>query len=127
MPRKSRQRSTIPGRVRDTTADGLYIQISEYNRTTETQGLQHVTMLDFAPPALAPFQQRLLELERELAYPVVERGRLIRRGLNDAALWKTLAKRLRTEGAGDVHWRDIEGMLIECERVLRLREAAGLE
>ena len=119
--------STIAGKTRDVTTDGLYIQVSDYNRSTESAGLQHVNALSFVPPELSPFQQRLIALERELAYPQIERGRLIRRGLAGATLWKALANRLKGEGLGAAHWRDIEGMITECERILQLRIEAGLD
>lgn len=126
MPRKS-IRSTIPGKVRDATIDGAFIQISEYTRSTEQLGIQQLTALSFAPPELEPFQRRLIELEREYTTPLINRGRLIRRGVFGVTLYQQLSNHLAKEGFQKIHWRDIEGMLDTCERILRLRTQAGLE
>ncbi len=121
-------KSVIPSKTRSVTTDGLYIQISYYARHTETEGLQHVNALSYAPPPLPPFLARLVELERYGIQTIRnERKEVIKRGLTGDVLYGWIAKRLRDEGYKHIHAMDVRETLQHCEQVIRARLMAGKE
>lgn len=125
---RSHTKSVIPSKARSITTDGLYIQISHYARSTETEGLQHVNALSFAPAPLPPFLARLVELERYGIQTIRnEHKEVVKRGLTGDVLYGWIAKRLRDEGYKHIHAMDVRETLEYCERIMRARVLAGKE
>lgn len=118
--------SDLNVRARHVTQKDTYerIMVSEASRKTESDGLKSAGL---AVSSLSEFQQRLVAIAQEVEQVTHDAFGRPRRRLSGAALDKAIARRLMEEGLGNHNYKDIAGLLYECEDILKKRTKANKE